>query len=93
MHTLVLGASTNPDRASYQAIERLVANQIPVSAIGLRPGEVDIQQGTIPLTDIHTVTLYLNPQRQEEWYNIILGLPTADYFQPRLKTSTSAVGT
>ena len=39
--TLVIGASTNPDRYSYKAIRSLVAHGQAVKAFGLRKGEVD----------------------------------------------------
>ena len=39
--TLVLGASENPARYSYLALERLVAHGHPVVAIGRRNGKVD----------------------------------------------------
>lgn len=86
MHTLVLGATTNPNRIAFQAIYRLVNQGYPVSAVGIRHGEVagiPIQQGMPELEDIHTITLYLNPQRQEPYYDYILGLkPKRIIFNP-----------
>ena len=75
--TLVLGASMKPSRYSYIAINRLRNNDVPVVAIGLREGtiaDVDILTGQPALDDIHTVTLYMNPQRQAEWIDYIIGL-------------------
>lgn len=86
MHTLVLGASTNPQRVAFQAIHRLVNHGHQVSAVGVREGEVagiPIQHGQPELEDVHTVTLYLNPQRQEQYYDYILSLkPKRIIFNP-----------
>ena len=86
MHTLVLGATTNPGRIAFQAIHRLVNKDYPVSAVGIREGEVagiPIQLGTPDLEDVHTITLYLNPQRQQAYYDYILGLqPQRIIFNP-----------
>ena len=84
--TLVLGASTNPQRYSYMAINSLTMREHPVVAIGQREGEVagvKIQTKQIPFTNVDTVTLYLNPQRQKEYYNYIIGLtPKRVIFNP-----------
>lgn len=84
--TLVIGASTNPSRYSYVAIKRLVEHGEPVKAIGLKEGIVQgvhILKGQENFDDIHTVTLYLNPKRQEEYYNYILSLePKRVIFNP-----------
>ena len=85
-HTLVLGASLNPDRYSNMAILRLRDNAIEVKAFGLKKGRVsgvDIDTELMPYKNIHTVTLYLNPKRQETYYEYILGLnPTRVIFNP-----------
>ena len=84
--TLVLGASTNPDRYSNMAINRLVEKEQPVEAVGLKRGEVagvEIATAKEPFENIHTVTLYLNPKRQEEYYDYILSLkPQRVIFNP-----------
>lgn len=84
--TLVLGASTNPTRYSFLAMNRLVQHNHEVVAIGLKNGEVEgivIEKEKIPFKDIHTVTLYLNPIRQKEYYNYILSLkPKRVIFNP-----------
>lgn len=85
-HTLVLGASPNSARISYQAIIRLVHQGHPVTAVGVRGGEVagvPIQLGSPEIADVHTITLYLNPRRQEPLYDYILGLkPERIIFNP-----------
>ncbi len=84
--TLVLGASTNPDRYSNIAIHRLVNNSITVVAVGLKTGIVagiPIETEKILFEGIHTVTLYVNPQRQKEFYEYILALnPQRVIFNP-----------
>ena len=84
--TLVLGASSNPARYSYMAIQSLVARDMSVVAIGQKEEEVagiKIQTKQLPLKNIDTVTLYLNPQRQKDYYNYIVGLqPKRVIFNP-----------
>jgi predicted CoA-binding protein len=84
--TLVLGASENPARYSNMAIKRLVSHKQPTVAVGLRKGEVmgvQLHNEPRPFEDIHTVTLYLNPQRQQQYYDYILSLkPERVIFNP-----------
>ena len=84
--TLVLGASTKTDRYSNIAINRLIDNQEDVVAYGMQEGVVrgiKIDTELKPYKDIETVTLYLNPQRQEPYYNYILSLkPKRVIFNP-----------
>lgn len=73
--TLVLGASTKPERYAFKAITMLVDKGHSVVAIGQNLGEVagvSIKTKNIPLKNIDTVTLYLNPIRQRDYYNYIL---------------------
>lgn len=83
--TLVLGASTNPSRYSYMAINRLSSHKHPVVAVGRREGRVgnvDIVTSQ-PKEDIDTVTLYLNPMNQKPYYDYILSLrPKRIIFNP-----------
>jgi predicted CoA-binding protein len=84
--TLVLGASTNPNRYSNIAIKRLVDKELPVAAIGVKKGKVlnvIIDDEKQDYHNIDTVTLYLNPKRQEEYYNYIISLkPRRVIFNP-----------
>ncbi len=84
--TLVLGASLKPSRYSNIAIKRLVSYGHPVAAVGLRRGEVagvTITNEMEPFQDVDTVTLYLNPHRQQEYYDYILSLqPERVIFNP-----------
>ena len=84
--TLVLGASDNPSRYSYLAMNRLKANHHPVVAIGRKETDVDgihITKSKIEQDDVDTITLYLNPTHQKEYYDYILGLnPKRIIFNP-----------
>lgn len=86
MKTLVLGASLNPSRYAYLAIEKLTNHEIPTLAFGLKEGDifgVHIEKKLIPYTDIDTITLYLNPERQTNFYDYILSLkPRRVIFNP-----------
>ncbi|WP_367757237.1 CoA-binding protein [Flavobacterium sp. WC2430] len=73
--TLVLGASTKPERYAFKAITMLVDKGHSVLAIGQNNGEVagiKIKTKAIPLSNIDTITLYLNPARQRDYYNYIV---------------------
>jgi predicted CoA-binding protein len=84
--TLVLGASTKPERYAYKAIAMLVEKGHSVLAIGQNAGEVvgiKIQTKAIPLKNIDTVTLYLNSARQRDYYNYIVeAAPNRVVFNP-----------
>jgi len=84
--TLVLGASSNPTRYSYLALNRLVNANHPVEAIGLKEetvAGVAINRDHPDLQEIDTVTLYLNPSRQKEYYDYVVGLhPKRVIFNP-----------
>lgn len=84
--TLVLGASDNPSRYSYLAINRLQAHQHPVVAVGRKETAVngiEIHKSQFPAEGVDTVTLYLNPRNQVEYYDYILGLkPKRIIFNP-----------
>jgi len=84
--TLVLGASDNPSRYSYLAILSLRKHHHPVIAIGKRKtrvGEVEVETEKKWVQDIDTVTLYLNPSSQPEYYDYIISLhPKRIIFNP-----------
>ena len=85
--TLVLGASAKPERYSYKAIISLQRRNIPVVAIGRRETEVCglMIRKTIPddISNVHTVTMYMNATHQEEYYDLIFSLkPARIIFNP-----------
>lgn len=84
--TLVLGASDNPARYSYLAMERLRKHGHPVVAIGRKHtivADVEIETEKKIFPGIHTITIYLNPSHQKEYYDYILSLePKRIIFNP-----------
>lgn len=84
--TVVIGASPNPSRYAYNAVERLTEKNVPVVAVGLRKGNigpVEIQEGFPPVEDVDTVTLYVGPKNQDYWVDYILSLnPKRVIFNP-----------
>jgi hypothetical protein len=84
--TLVFGASLKEERYSNMAIKRLLMKGLSVVAYGVKEGEVDtvtIDTKLLQYENIDTVTLYLNPKRQKEYYKYILGLqPRRVIFNP-----------
>ena len=84
--TLVLGASPKAERYSYKAITRLTEHGHPVIALGIQDGMVQgnvIEHGKNKYEDVDTVTLYLNPLRQKEYYDYIISLhPKRIIFNP-----------
>ncbi len=84
--TLVFGASLKPNRYSNLAVKRLRDNGITTEAFGLKHGEIlDVQVRTNldQFQDIHTITLYLNPKRQEQYHAAIIKLkPQRVIFNP-----------
>ncbi|MEM8520366.1 putative CoA-binding protein [Flavobacterium sp. PL12] len=84
--TLVLGATTKPERYAFKAITMLVDKGHSVLALGQNAGEVagiKIQTKAVPIKNIDTVTLYLNPARQRDYYNYIVEVkPKRVIFNP-----------
>jgi len=64
--TLVLGASTNPRRYSYLAVNKLTYNNLEVRAVGREHGSVSgvkIYTNKKLFKNIDTITLYLNKKK------------------------------
>ena len=84
--TLVLGASENPARYSFEAVTRLRKHGHEVVAVGRKSAVVAgvrIETETPVVNDIDTVTLYLNPTAQKAYYDFILSLhPKRIIFNP-----------
>jgi predicted CoA-binding protein len=86
MKVLVIGASNNPDRYSYKAIEMLLEYKrqpIPFSQKKAEVCGLLIENEWQNWEDIHTITLYINPKLQETYYDLILELkPQRVIFNP-----------
>ncbi len=84
--TLVLGATPNPARYAYLAVMRLKQRGHEVVPLGIRDGNVEgieIQKGKPSIEGVDTVTLYLNAERQREYYDYIFSLkPKRIIFNP-----------
>ncbi len=86
MKTVVLGASENPERYSNKAVLSLVKHGHEVVPVGLKEGEiagVKILSGKPAIKDVDTVTMYVGPKNQKEYYDYVLSLkPTRIIFNP-----------
>lgn len=85
--TLILGASNNPSRYANLAANRLVAKGYPIINVGIKSGEVvagvAIEHADVIHPDIDTITLYLNSQKQTQYYDyIIKSKPRRIIFNP-----------
>ena len=73
--TLIIGASTNPERYAYKAANMLVAHKHEIVLVGLREGELlgeKIHTDKPIFDDIDTITLYVSAKNQPEWYDYVL---------------------
>lgn len=84
--TIVLGASTNPQRYSFMAVEKLQKYGFEVYPVGIKKGEINgikILNDFPILNDIHTITIYLNKKNQEQYFDYILSVkPKRVIFNP-----------
>ncbi len=84
--TVVLGASDNPERTSYLAVQKLAAKRYPVIAIGRKAttiGTINIITEQPAIENVDTITLYLSAQNQKAYYDYILSLhPKRIIFNP-----------
>ncbi len=84
--TVVLGASPNPARYSFKAVKSLLRHGHEAVAVGFRPGVIYdkfIQRGMPEIEDVHTIALYIGPERQKEYNDYIISLqPKRVIFNP-----------
>ena len=86
--TVIIGATPNPSRYAYLAASMLTQYKHDVVPVGIIIGIVfgktieDLNRKPF-INDVDTVTLYIGPQHQAEWYDYILGLrPKRIIFNP-----------
>lgn len=86
--TVVVGATPNPGRYAYLAANMLKEYKHEVVPLGIKEGDVagagilDIRKKPA-IEGVDTITLYIGPQRQPEWYDYLLGLkPRRIIFNP-----------
>jgi len=93
--TLVIGASTKPERYSNMAVHSLREKGYPTIALGLREGkiaDVDITTEQIAYDDIHTVTVYVGADRLGPSEDYLLSLkPKRVIFNPGAENPPFAV--
>jgi predicted CoA-binding protein len=86
LNVLILGASDNPDRHSYQADRLLRECGHSAILVANRAREYEGRQiaDNFPLTGtIDVITLYINPAHQTNWKSAILAAnPTKVIFNP-----------
>jgi predicted CoA-binding protein len=84
--TLVIGASTNPERYSNKAIHSLRNYGNEVIALAKRAGkvaDVEIQTEFPENEEVNTVTMYVGAKHQPEYYRHILDMkPDRVIFNP-----------
>lgn len=84
--TLVIGVSNNPSRYAYLAFNKLTNSGFNAIAVGKRDLEINghpIHREIDFNWNIHTVTLYVNPVLQQNYYDSILKLkPSRVIFNP-----------
>lgn len=84
--TVVLGASPNPARYAYAAVQQLQKAGYETIAVGQRKGKighVEIQTQHLHFDDIDTITLYIGPAKQPDLYEYIFSLqPERIIFNP-----------
>ena len=86
--TVIVGATPNTARYAYLAAEMLTEYDHEIVPVGIKTGEVfgkeilNIRQKPV-IENVDTVTLYIGPQHQPEWYNYIFSLkPKRIIFNP-----------
>ncbi|HEY9048554.1 MAG TPA: CoA-binding protein [Ohtaekwangia sp.] len=86
--TVIVGATNNPARYAYLAASMLTEYNHEIVPIGIKTGEVagreiqDIRKKPA-IEGVDTVTLYIGPQHQPEWYEYIFSLkPKRIIFNP-----------
>ncbi|MDG1295690.1 MAG: CoA-binding protein [Saprospiraceae bacterium] len=84
--TIVLGASTNPERYSNLAVNLLESYKHPIIAFGIKQGIIgNTSISTIfpEIQDTDTITMYLGPKNQESYLSKIVALqPKRVIFNP-----------
>lgn len=72
--TLIIGASPNPSRYAYRAAQLLKSKGHEIVNVGIKKGAVagvEIETPDAIHDDIDTVTLYIGPDLQPQYYDYI----------------------
>lgn len=86
--TVIVGATTNPSRYAFLAADMLAEYGHEIVPLGIKSGVVHGKE-ILPITnkpditEVDTITLYIGPQHQQEWYSYLLSLkPKRIIFNP-----------
>lgn len=74
-NTLIIGATPNPTRYAYKAAQMLKAKGHNIINVGVKNGEiagVEIEKPGTVHDDVHTITLYIGPHLQSDYYDYII---------------------
>lgn len=86
--TVIIGSVPKPSRYAYKAANMLEENGFDFLPLGIQEGEVlgqkILQINEKPqIEDVETLTLYINPKRQKDWYDYMISLqPKRIIFNP-----------
>ncbi len=75
MKTLIIGASTNPERYAFKAANSLLAHSHEIVLVGQKEGEIQghkIHANYPDFEDIDTITMYVGVKNQPVLYDYIL---------------------
>lgn len=92
--TVVVGATPNQSRYANLAAVMLAEYKHDTVLLGIQKGDIngnkilDIREKP-PIENVDTITLYIGPQRQPEWYDYLLSLkPKRIIFNPGTENET-----
>lgn len=90
--TLIIGASPDPDRYAYKAAHMLTSRGHEIVNIGIKKGEVagvTIEKPDTIYQDIDTITLYIGPATQPQYFDYIVATkPKRVIFNPGTENQT-----
>lgn len=86
--TVIVGATPNPGRYAYLAANMLKEYDHEIVPLSIKTGNVvdteilDLREKPV-INDVDTITLYIGPQNQPQWYDYLLSLkPKRIIFNP-----------
>jgi len=86
MKTLIIGATANTERYAFKAAQMLTNHGHEIVPVGIHKGQVfgrKIVNSKEVQKDIDTITLYVSPANQKEWYSYIIDtMPRRIIFNP-----------
>jgi len=87
-NTIILGASTNPSRYAFKVASLFFEKGLPFIPVGIKKGVLfgetilDLREKPF-IEDVDTITMYIGPEKQNEWLDYILSLnPKRIIFNP-----------